>query len=368
MAGTDYYGVLGVSRDASAGDVKKAYRSLARKYHPDVNVHDPEAEGKFKEATEAYEVLSDPEKRRMYDTFGTVRQGGPGGFSDFGGFGAFDDIFDIFFGETRQAHTGPRRGTDMAVEVEIAFEEAAFGIEKTIEVSRLGTCDTCEGTGAAPGTSASTCGTCGGAGRVRSVQQTVFGSFSRTGTCPACGGSGQTIEAPCQDCLGNGRRQMSETIALEVPAGMPDGATLRIPGRGESGHLGGHPGDLYVTVHVTPHKTFHREGDDIWTQLPISITQAALGADVLVPTLHGEEHLKVPAGTQAGTHLRLKAKGVPHVRGRGTGDQIVEVLIQIPKRLTKEQKQLLGLLAEAFGEDHKSKEPVAAKLKKLFKG
>lgn len=369
MPGKDYYGVLGVSRDASAGDVKKAYRLLARKYHPDVNVHDPEAEEKFKEATEAYEILSDPEKRRMYDTFGTVKPGaGPGGFTNFGGFGAFDDIFDVFFGETRQARTGPRRGADMAVEMQIGFEEAAFGVEKKIEVSRLGTCDSCEGTGAAPGTSVTTCGTCGGAGRVRSVQQTVFGSFSRTGTCPTCGGNGQTIEEPCPDCRGQGRRQVSEKIELQVPAGIPDSATIRVPGKGESGHLGGRGGDLYVTVHVAPHKVFHRDGDNIWAMLPITITQAALGAEVLVPTLHGDERLKIPAGTQTGTQFKLKGKGVKRMRHRGNGDQIVEVEVDIPKRLNKEQRQLLKLLAESFGEDHKRKQPTGAKLKKLFKG
>lgn len=367
----DYYTVLGVTRDASDKDVKKAYRSLARKYHPDVNVHDPEAEEKFKEATEAYEVLSDPEKRRMYDTFGTVRPaagGGFGGSTDFGGFGGFDDIFDAFFAETRTARTGSRPGADLSTELEIEFEQAAFGVTKEIEITRLATCETCAGTGAAPGTSAATCPTCRGAGTVRSVQRTVFGSFSRTATCPTCGGAGQVIEEPCPDCGGRGRRNVAEKISLDVPAGVPDGATLRVPGRGESGYRGGRTGDLYVVIRIKPHKVFHREGDDIWTRLPVSITQATLGADVLVPTLHGEEHLKIPAGTQGGTQFRLKGKGVPHVRRRGAGDQIVEAVVETPKKLTKEQRQLLKLLADSFGEDHESKEPVVAKLKKFFHG
>ena len=372
MAGKDYYGVLGVSRDASQTDVKKAYRSLARKYHPDVNVHDPAAEEKFKEATEAYEVLSDPEKRRTYDTFGTARPGpgagGFGGFTDFGGFGGFDDIFDVFFGDTRRAQSGPRRGADLSVELEIDFEEAAFGAARTIDVMRMAACESCQGTGAAPGTSSTTCRTCGGPGRVRSVQQTVFGSFSRTSTCPACAGTGQMIEEPCTDCAGAGRSNITEKISLDIPEGVPDGATLVVPEKGESGALGGRTGDLYVAIHVKRHKVFHREGDDIYSQLPISITQAALGADVLVPTLHGEEPLKIPAGTQTGHQFRLKSKGVPHMRRRGAGDQVVEVLIETPKRLNREQKQLLKLLADSFGEDHDSKEPMAAKLKKLLHG
>lgn len=369
MAAKDYYAVLGVSRDAQSSDVKKAYRRLARKFHPDINVHDPEAEERFKEATEAYEVLSDPEKRRMYDTFGTVRPGagGFGDFTDFGGFGAFDDIFETLFGGARRPRTGPRRGADLAAELEIDFEEAVFGATKEISVTRLVTCESCGGSGAAPDTSATTCSTCGGVGRLRTVQQTVFGSFSRTSTCALCGGSGQVIEEPCSDCGGQGRRDTDEKISLDVPEGIPAGATLRLVGRGESGYLGGSSGDLYVTVNVMPHKFFRREGDDIYTQLPVSITQAALGADVLVPTLHGEEPLQVPAGTQTGARFRLKGKGVPHMNRRGTGDQIVEAVVATPKKLSKEQRQLLGLLARSFGEDHQSKEPVVAKLKKLFK-
>lgn len=370
MVGKDYYSVLGVTRDASVGDVKKAYRNLARKYHPDVNVHDPDAEERFKEATEAYEILSDPEKRQAYDTYGTVRPGGGGfgGFTDFGGFGAFDDIFEVFFGDTRGARGGPKRGSDLATEIEIDFEEAVFGAERKVEVVRLTTCDACQGTGAKSGTSASTCRTCGGAGRVRSVQQTVFGSFSRTSGCPTCSGTGQVIETPCSECTGQGRRNVAEEIPVEVPAGIPDGATLVAGGKGESGHLGGRAGDFYIKVNVKPHPVFARQEDNIFTQLRISITQAALGAEILVPTLHGEEALKIPVGTQTGTRFTLKGKGVPHMRRRGNGDQIVEAVIETPKRLTKEQKQLIKLLAESFGENNKSKQPVKARLKKLLHG
>ncbi len=370
MPDKDYYSILGVSRDASEAQIKKAYRGLARKYHPDVNVHDPEAEAKFKELSEAYEVLSDAEKRRMYDTFGTVRPtAGPDfGFGGFGGFGAFDDIFDAFFGETRAARTGPRPGGDLSVELTIDLEEAVFGAKKKVKINRLRTCKTCAGSGVAEGSSAMTCPTCSGAGRVRSVQQTMFGSFARTATCPQCGGSGQVIEHPCPDCEGQGRRMTAETIQVEVPAGIPEEASLRVAGKGESGYRGGRSGDLYVLIHVQPHKLFHRQADHVFTQLPISITQAALGAELKVPTLHGDETLKIPAGTQAGSQFRLKGKGVPHLRGRGTGDQIVEIAIEIPKRLSKEQRQLLGLLAQTFGEDHNSKEPMSAKLRKLFQG
>ncbi len=370
MAAKDYYSILGVARDASEAQIKKAYRALARKYHPDVNVHDPEAEEKFKEVSEAYEVLSDSEKRQMYDTFGTVKPTGPdlGGFTGFGGFGAFDDIFDAFFGETRTQRTGPRGGANLSVELTIDLEEAVFGASKKIKVNRLITCPTCEGSGAAPGSSAVTCPTCSGAGRVRSVQQTIFGSFARTATCPQCGGSGQVIENPCPECEGQGRTMKTETIEVEVPAGIPEEATIRVPGKGESGFRGGRPGDLYVLVHVRPHKLFHREGDDIWTELGISITQATLGADIKVQTVHGDETVKIPPATQTGARFKLKGKGVPHLRGRGTGDQVVEVVVETPKKLTNEQRRLIELLAETFGEDHKSKEPMSAKLRKLLRG
>ncbi|RJQ51759.1 MAG: molecular chaperone DnaJ [Actinobacteria bacterium] len=370
MADRDYYSILGVSRDASDAEIKKAYRSLARKYHPDVNVHDPEAEEKFKQATEAYEVLCDADKRRVYDTFGTAKPGagGFGGFSGFGGFGAFEDLFDVFFGESRASATGPRPGADLSVELTVDFEEAVFGTTKKVKVTRLSTCETCAGSGAAEEGGVAACSTCGGLGRVRSVQQTVFGSFAHTSTCPRCSGTGQVIESPCPDCEGQGRTTVTDKIEVEVPSGIPGGATLRVPGKGESGYKGGRPGDLYVLVHVRPHELFHREGDDVWAQLPITVTQAALGAQLTVPTLHGETTLKVPAGTQTGTQFRLKNKGVPHIRGRGTGDQVIEVVVETPKRLSKEQRRLLKLLGDSFGEDHDAREPVSAMLRKLLQG
>ncbi|MCL6471701.1 MAG: molecular chaperone DnaJ [Firmicutes bacterium] len=357
----DYYEILGVSKGATQDEIKKAFRRLARKYHPDVNKDDPKAEAKFKEINEAYEVLSDPDKRRNYDTFGSAK--GPafgGGFEDFSGFGggfesAFGDIFDMFFGNWQQqggrAKSTAQRGSDLSLELTVDFEEAVFGAEKEVEIARLVGCSTCGGTGLEPGTSPATCPTCRGAGEVRSEQRTVFGTFIRTSTCPKCQGTGRVITTPCKDCNGQGRKPVHEKIKVDIPAGVDNGVTLKLTGKGEAGLRGGRPGDLYVTLHVKPHSVFERRGVDLFCQLPITFTQAAIGSELQVPTLEGFETITVAPGTQTGTTFRLKGKGVPSLRGSSRGDIIVQVVIETPRKLTERQKELLIEFARESGEE-----------------
>lgn len=360
MSQRDYYEILGVSKSASQEEVKKAYRSLARKYHPDINRDDPEAESKFKEINEAYECLSDPDKRQRYDTFGSAK-GGPafGGFEDFSNFGgfesAFGDIFDVFFGgwqnQGAKARSSAQRGSDLSLELTVEFEEAVFGADKEVEIGRLVGCDTCNGTGLEPGTSPEVCPSCNGQGQIRSEQRTVFGAFVRTTTCPKCRGVGQIITNPCKDCNGQGRKPVHETIKVEIPAGVDNGVTLKLSGKGEAGLRGGRAGDLYVMLHVKPHQVFERQGNDLFCQFPITFPQAALGTEVQVPTLEDFEKIKIPAGTQTGTTFRIKGKGVPSLHSRTRGDIIVQAVIETPRKLTEKQKDLLHELAREMGHD-----------------
>lgn len=358
MAKRDYYEVLGVSRESSPEEIKKAYRRLARQYHPDANPDDKEtAEAKFKEVAEAYDVLSDSEKRANYDQFGHAGvdgQGfggfGEGGFgADFGGFG---DIFDMFFGGGGgRQRSGPQKGADLRVNMEISFKEAAFGLEKDIQVPRVEACDTCGGSGAAPGSKPKQCPTCHGAGQVQFAQNTPFGRIVQSRTCDVCHGNGKIIEKPCPTCRGAGQVRRSRTIHVKIPAGVDNDSRLRMRAEGEAGVRGGPPGDLYVYITVQPHKIFTREGNEIICQIPISFTQAALGAEVEVPTLEGRANLKVPEGTQTGSVFRMKGLGIPYLSGRGRGDQHVQVKVVTPTKLTDKQRELLQELAKVSGDN-----------------
>ncbi|MDA8441194.1 MAG: molecular chaperone DnaJ [Peptococcaceae bacterium] len=342
----DYYEVFGVAKDASAEEIKKAYRKLARQYHPDVCPGDKEAEAKFKEAAEAYEVLSDDQKRARYDQFGHAgmdpNQGfGGGGGADFGSFGdIFGDIFDMFGGGGRR-QGGARRGSDLRYDLEISFEEAAFGAEKEIKVPRQEACQECQGSGAAPGTHPETCAQCHGTGQVTMVQATPFGRIQTSRPCNTCRGQGKIVRTPCPKCSGQGKLRNVHTLKIKVPAGTEDGLHLRLNGDGEAGEQGGPPGDLYVVLNVQPHKLFEREGNDVYCEMPVTFINAALGGEVDVPTLDGAVKMKVPEGTQTGTMFRLRGHGIPHRRGSGRGDQHVRVRVMTPTKLTERQKELL---------------------------
>lgn len=341
----DYYEVLGVSRNATSDEIKKAYRKLARKYHPDANPGDKDAEAKFKEISEAYVVLSDPEKRAGYDRFGHAGADGLGfgGFEGFGDFGGLGDIFEMFFGgggRTRR-RTGPERGQDIRTDMEISLEEAAFGLEREVKVPRVETCGTCGGSGAAAGSKPKTCLACAGTGQVQFTQSTPFGRIVQSRTCDRCRGTGQVIEKPCPTCRGAGSVRKTRSIKVKVPPGVDNGSRLRLAGEGEAGTRGGPPGDLYVYIHVKQHKLFRREGDDLICEIPLSFVQAALGDEIDVPTLEGKEKLKIPEGTQPGTVFRIRGKGVPHLSGFGRGDQHVRIKVMIPGKLSEKQKELL---------------------------
>lgn len=345
----DYYEVLGVDKSASDDELKKAYRKLARQYHPDVNPGDTEAEEKFKEVNEAYEVLSDSAKRAQYDQFGHDGPGagaGFGGFGGAGGFGDMGDIFDMFFGGGMgSSQKGPRKGADLRYDLTIDFEEAVFGTEKTITIPRWDTCETCGGTGAKKGTSPTTCPRCHGTGQVTTMQKTPFGSFQSVKTCPECGGRGTVINDPCPDCGGQGRKRVTRKLEVKVPAGVDTGSRLRMSGEGEAGELGGPKGDLYIYINVRSHPIFTRDDGDIYMEQEINFAEAALGADIQVPTLEGDVTLTIPAGVQNGAKFRMKGKGVKSVRGYGKGDQYVTIKVVTPKNLTSEQKDLFKQLA-----------------------
>ncbi len=369
----DYYEVLGVSKSASKDEIKKAYRKLSKKYHPDINKEADAAE-KFKEVKEAYEVLSDDQKRVQYDRFGHQDPNqGFGGFggSDFGGGFGFEDIFETFFGggsSRRRDPNAPRQGADLQYTMTLAFEEAAFGKETTIEIPKEETCSTCAGSGAKPGTKPETCSFCHGTGQLSQEQNTAFGRIVNRRVCHHCSGTGQIIKNKCTTCGGTGKVKKRKKIEVKIPAGIDDGQQLRVSGQGEPGINGGPAGDLYIVFRVKPHEFFERDGDDIYCEMPITFVQASLGDEVEVPTLHGRVKLKIPAGTQTGTRFRLKGKGVPNVRGYGVGDQHVRVRIVTPTKLTERQKQLLREFAELSGTvTDEQQESFFDKVKKAFR-
>lgn len=350
----DYYEVLGVARDASAAEIKRSYRKLAVKYHPDRNPEDAEAEERFKEAAEAYEVLSDPEKRTLYDRFGHdgPQQAGFSGFGDvediFSHFSSIFSDFGDFFGRGRRS---ARRGRDIVVELDLEFMEAVKGVTKTVTVRRHAPCETCDGTGAKPGTEPAVCSTCGGQGVVMHRQ----GIFTARLTCPTCQGSGATIKEKCPKCKGAGNLPKEEKIKVSVPAGVDEGQSLRLSGKGEAGPPGGVQGDLYVALHVAPDERFTREGADIYCEVPISFAQAALGAHVKIPVIGGESEYEVKAGTQPGQIDVLKGEGIPRLDGYGNGDQVVRLVVEVPKKLTKRQRELLQALADEEGSEVNAK-------------
>lgn len=352
MTKRDYYEILSVTRTATDVEIKRAYRSLALQYHPDKNPNDPEAEEKFKEAAEAYSVLSDQQKRAAYDRFG--HQGvGAGAGAGAAGFSNFDDIFEMFgfgdmFGGGRTSRrTSVQRGSDLRYDLEITLEEAASGKDETLRIPRLETCGECSGSGAEKGTSAETCANCGGSGQTRYSQ----GFFSVMRTCSACRSQGKTIKSPCTKCRGAGRVEKEKTIDIKIPAGVETGSRLRVSGEGEAGLGGGPSGDLYVVLHVKDHERFERQASDLYSAEPITFAQAALGAEITVTTLDGEETLKIPAGTQTGTVFRIKGQGMPNLGGRGKGDLFVAVTVITPRSLTKEQRKVLEQLAEVEAKD-----------------
>ncbi len=357
MSKRDYYEILGVPRDADENTIKSAYRKLARQYHPDVN-KSPDAEERFKEVNEAYEVLSDAEKRQAYDRYGHAATqsgfgaGGPG--SPFAGMGGFADIFEEFFGGfggMRSATRGPTRGDDLRYDLEITFQEAVFGAEKEIEVPRLETCPVCQGTGAEPGTKPIRCPQCHGTGEVRRAQQTILGQFVSVTTCPRCNGEREIVTTPCSHCRGQKRVTVTRRLSVSIPAGVDDGMRIRLAGEGEPGERGGPPGNLYVFLHVKPHPVFQRQENDILLELPINIVQAALGCEPEVPTLDGKMKLTIPPGTQHGTVFRLRGKGVPILRSNRRGDQLVTVRVIVPDKLNEKQRKLLQELGDTLGLD-----------------
>lgn len=376
----DYYDVLGVGKSADGTEIKKAYRKLAMKYHPDKNPGDKEAEEKFKEINEAYEVLSDETKRRNYDQFGHegVNGQGFGGAGGFGGqgFGGFDDIFgDIFgdmfgggFGGGRPRRRGPERGADIRQRINISFEEAAFGKKVQVKINRSEECDDCHGSGAKPGTSKKTCSTCHGSGQVQSVQRTPFGNIASTRTCSTCNGEGEVIDSPCTKCHGKGSIRKTKTIEVDVPAGIDEGQMIKLSGQGEVGTRGGPRGDLYIEVNVNAHPLFTREGYDVYLEMPITFAQATLGDTIQVPTLDGKVEYEIPEGTQTGTVFRLKGKGIPKLRSSARGDQYVKVTVEIPNKLNEKQKELVREFARECGQEvHQRQKTLSDKIDNFFK-
>lgn len=359
MSKRDYYEVLGVQKGASKDEIKKAFRKLALKYHPDRNPDNPEAESKFKEASEAADVLLDEGKRQRYDQFGHAgvngQAGGFGGGGFSGDFGDLGDIFGDIFGDflggggrRRGGRSRARQGSDLQMELEVSFEEAAFGIEKEIEINRLASCQTCHGSGAKEGSTPSTCDMCRGAGEVRRQQ----GFFTVATTCPKCQGSGQVIKDPCGTCHGQGTSRKSSKIAVKVPSGIDTGQRLKLSGEGDEGQFGGPSGDLYVVIRLKKHEIFEREGFDVHCTVPISFSKAALGTEIEVPTLTGRVEMKIPAGTQSGTKMRIKSKGIERLGSYGYGDQYIHIHVETPTKLSTEQKDLLHQLAELEDGSH----------------
>lgn len=371
MSKRDYYEVLGLQKGASKDEIKKAYRKLSKQYHPDINKEADAAE-KFKEIAEAYEVLSDEQKRAHYDQFGHTDPNagiGGGGFGG-GGFGGFEDIFSSFFGGgRRQDPNAPRKGDDLQFRMNISFEEAVFGKETEVEIPREENCDTCNGSGAKPGTTPQSCSQCGGKGEINQAVDTPFGRMMNRRTCPSCRGAGKIIVDKCTTCRGNGKVQKRKKIKVTIPAGVDDGQQLRVAGQGEPGYNGGPAGDLYIVFSVRNHEYFERDGDDIYYELKLTFPQAALGDEIEVPTVHGKVKLKIPAGTQSGAQFRIKDKGVKNVHGYGQGHQYVVVKVMTPTKLTEKQKQLLRDFAEISGDiPEEQSSSLFSKLKNKLKG
>ncbi len=357
----DYYEVLGLQKGASDDEIKKAYRQMAKKYHPDLHPGDAEAEKCFKEVNEAYEVLSDADKKARYDQYGHAgidpNMGGGGGFGGYGGgfsadFGDLGDLFSSFFGgggSSQARRNGPVRGEDLEAEITISFEEAVFGCKKEVSYNRIEKCADCQGSGAAAGSSPETCPQCHGQGQIRVTQQTMLGVMQTTKACPNCRGTGKIIKNPCQNCRGTGMVRLRKKLEVTIPAGIDDGQQIRLSGQGSEGRNGGPAGNLYITVHVRPHAFFERDGIHVFCDVPISFTEAALGAEIDVPVLEGgTTTYKIPAGTQTGTQFTLRGKGIRQVNGRATGDLIFRTVVETPKNLTSEQKDLLRKLEASF--------------------
>ncbi len=365
MSRRDYYEALGVERGASTEEIKKAYRRLAKQYHPDFNKDDADSAGKFNEIKEAYDVLSDPQKRDHYDRFGhQAENGGAGsGFGGFGGSGTggfgfgggIDEIFEQFFGGMggggRRRPPGPEQGNHLRYDLDITLEDAYRGDEKVIAIPRTETCPECKGSRARPGTNPETCPGCGGSGQQQFARSTPFGRFMSTQVCSHCRGEGSVVSEPCPECSGQGRLVRERNIEIKIPAGIEDGSRLRVRGEGEAGLRGGPPGDLYVVIRVRPHKKFKRQGSDLILEFTIGISQAALGLETEVPTLDGTANLRIPEGTQHGAVFRLKGHGMPHLRGSGKGDLRVKVKVKVPKRLNPRQKEILAEFAHLSGEE-----------------
>ncbi len=368
----DYYEVLGISKGASDDEIKKAYRKMAKQYHPDLHPDDPEAAEKFKEVNEANDILSDPQKRQRYDQFGHAGvdpsygagTGGMGGFGGFSGEGFdFGDIFDTFFGggmgggaARSTSANAPKRGADIAIALEISFMEACKGVTRQVEVNRSEVCDTCNGSGAKPGTSASTCSECHGTGQVRFQQRTILGAITSTRPCTKCGGKGKVITEPCPGCRGGGHVQKKQKIDIRVPAGIDDGQILRVPSQGHTGFNGGGRGDLNARIIVKKDPLFERDGFDVLTEIPITYAQAVLGAEIVVPTIDGNVKYNIPEGTQPGTVFRLKGKGIQRLQREGRGDQKVRVILEVPKNLSKKQKEALMEYSDMLTEKNYEKQ------------
>ena len=376
MAKRDYYEVLGVNKGASGDELKKAYRKEAKKYHPDLHPGDKEAEAKFKEVNEAYEVLSDPDKKARYDQYGHAgvdTNFGAGGGNPFGGgFGDFGDIFGDIFGNFGfgggARRNGPKRGRDIHKTIEITFEEAAFGCKKTLNIEKMEACKTCNGTGAKPGTSAKTCQRCGGTGQVTTQTRTPIGYIRNVTACPECGGSGQKIDSPCPDCSGRGQVRAKKTIEINIPEGINEGQTLQIGGAGEPGEKGGPAGNLLVTIRIKKHDIFVRRENDVYITIPITFVQAALGASIKVPTISGVVEYDIPAETQSGSTFRLRGKGIPYLHGKTRGDQYVTVEVETPKNLSQRQKELLREFDGTMEEkNYKKRKGFFDTMKEIFK-
>ncbi len=372
----DYYDVLGLSKGAGDDEIKKAYRKLAKKYHPDLNPGDAEAEKSFKEVNEAYSVLSDPDKKSKYDQYGHAAfeagAGGGAGFDGFGGFGGmgFDmgDIFSSFFGGGARRSNGPVQGADREARVTISFEEAAFGCKKDVIFNRIEKCQKCGGTGAEAGTSPKTCQRCGGTGAVRVSQRTPLGMMSSTRPCQDCHGTGKIIEKPCKDCGGSGTSVKRKTLEVSIPAGIDDGQEIVLRGQGDCGKNGGLNGDLYITVRVKEHSVFERDGADLYCDVPITFVEATLGATINVPTLEGNIEYDIPEGTQTGTAFTLRDKGMPYVNGKRRGSLTFRVVVDVPKNLSAKQKEMLREFASTCGDKNNlQKEGFAEKMRKMFK-